>query len=64
MVKVAEILTKKGVNASFEVDYDGQHLTYCRHEPALEKEALRDGNFFVKTKTQLPAAELCFPIRP
>lgn len=58
MVKVAEILTKKGVKAFFEVDYDGQHLTYSRYEPALGKEALRDGKFLVKTNTQLPAAEV------
>lgn len=58
MVKVAEILTKKGVKAFFEVDYDGQHLTYRRYEPALEKEALRDGKFLVKTNTKLPAAEV------
>jgi len=29
-----------------------------RHEPDLEKEALRDGKFVVKTNTQLPAAEV------
>ncbi|MDI6879637.1 MAG: hypothetical protein QMC95_15020 [Desulfitobacteriaceae bacterium] len=28
MVKVGEILTKKGVEAFFDVDYDGQNLTY------------------------------------
>jgi transposase len=58
MVKVAEILTKKGVKTFFEMDYDGQNLTYRHHEPALEKEALRDGKFVVKTNTQLPAAEV------
>jgi transposase len=58
MVKVAEILTKKGVKAFFEVEYDGQHLTYNRNEPALGKEALRDGKFVVKTNTKLPPAEV------
>lgn len=58
MVKVGEILTKKGVQAFLEIDYDGQELTYQRNEAALVKESLRDGKFVVKTNTHLPAAQV------
>ena len=58
MVKVAEILTKKGVQAFFAIDFDGQNLSFRHEEAALVKEALRDGKFVVKTNTDLPAGEV------
>lgn len=58
MLKVSEILTKKGVKAFFDVEFDGQKITYTRNEVALAKEALRDGKFVIKTNTQLPAGEV------
>jgi len=63
LAKVSEILTKKGVKGFFEVECAGQHLTYSRHEPALEKEALRDGKFVLKTNTGLPAEEVVLSYR-
>jgi transposase len=58
MLKVGETLTKKGVQAFFDVDFDGQKITYARNEAALAKEALRDGKFVIKTNTPLPAGEV------
>jgi len=58
MVKVAEILTKKGMQTFFEIDFDGQMLSFRQAETALVKEALRDGKFVVKTNTDLSAAEV------
>lgn len=58
LLKIAEALSKKGVQSFWEIDYDGQTLSYKRHEMALAKEALRDGKFIVKTNTDLPAADV------
>ncbi|WP_425057930.1 hypothetical protein SCACP_25010 [Sporomusa carbonis] len=58
MVKVGEILTKKGVQAFFEVDFDGQNLTFKHDQAALAKEKLRDGKFVIKTNTALPAQDV------
>lgn len=58
IVKVAEILTKKNMQAYFDVHYDGQTLTFTRNEGALAKEALRDGKFLVKTNTKLSSADV------
>jgi len=58
MLKIGEILTHKGVQAFFNMDFDGQKITYERNEVALLKEALRDGKFVIKTNTTLPAGEV------
>jgi transposase len=58
MIRVGEILTKKGVQSYFRVEFDGQQLTFAREETALAKEALRDGKFVIKTNTTLDAAEV------
>ena len=58
MLKVSEILTKKGVQAFLEVEYIDQKLSYTRNEEALDKEALRDGKFVIKTNTKLPADQV------
>jgi hypothetical protein len=41
------------MRAYFDVDYGGQTLTFHRNEAALAKEVLRDGNFLIKTNTDL-----------
>ena len=58
MLRVSEILTKKGVQAYFDVSFDGTKITYTKNEKALAQEALRDGKFVVKTNTTLPADEV------
>ena len=58
MLKVSEILTRRGVQEFFTVDFDGQWITYTRNEAALAKEALRDGLFVIKTNTALPTVEV------
>jgi hypothetical protein len=42
----------------FEVDYDGQTLTFHRNEAALAKEVLRDGKFLIKTNADLSSADV------
>lgn len=46
------------MQAYFEVDYDGQTLTFHRNEAALAKEVLRDGKFLIKTNTDLSSADV------
>jgi hypothetical protein len=58
IVKVTEILIQKNMQAYFEVDYDGQTLTFHRNEAALAKEVLRDGKFLIKTNTDLSSADV------
>jgi hypothetical protein len=58
IVKVAEILTQKNMQAYFDVDYDGQTLTFHCNEAALAKEVLRDGKFLIKTNTDLSSADV------
>ncbi|MCL6634037.1 MAG: transposase, partial [Alicyclobacillus herbarius] len=58
MLKVADILTRRGMEAFFEVDYDGGCLRWRQVEDAIRREALRDGKFIVKTNTTLPADEV------
>jgi hypothetical protein len=58
IVKVAEILTQKNMQAYFDVDYDGQTLTFHCNEAALAKEVLRDGKFLIKTNTDLFSADV------
>ncbi|MCF8567949.1 hypothetical protein LLE49_24810 [Alicyclobacillus tolerans] len=58
MLKVSDILTKKGVQAFLEVDFTDQKLSYKRKEESLAKEALRDGKFVFKTNTNLPAEQV------
>lgn len=58
MLKVSDILTKKGVQKFLEVEFNEQKLSYKRNEEVLAKEALRDGKFVMKTNTNLPAEEV------
>lgn len=58
IVKAAEILTHRGMDGFFEVDFDGTTLTYLRKEERILQESWRDGKFIVKTNTELPAAEV------
>ncbi len=58
MLKVAEILTHRGMDAFFDVHFDGKTVTYLRKEEPLLRESWRDGKFIVKTNTTLPAAEV------
>ena len=58
MLKVSDILTKKGVQAFLEVEFNDEKLSYKRNEGALAKEALRDGKFVIKTNTNLPAEQV------
>ncbi|WP_245543422.1 IS1634 family transposase [Kyrpidia tusciae] len=58
MLKVADLLTEKGVEAFFHVDYQDGVLTYARDEGALAKEALRDGKFLIRTNTTFPAGDV------
>lgn len=58
MLKVADILTRKGMESFLRVDFDGQTLTCTRDTAALEREMWRDGKFIVKTNTGLSAAEV------
>nr|WP_026962433.1 IS1634 family transposase [Alicyclobacillus herbarius] len=58
MLKVAELLTKKGVQAFFQVDYRDRVLTYQWDEEAVAKEALRDGKFLIRTNTDLSAGDV------
>lgn len=59
MLKVAEILKRKGTTAFFEVSYDGQKtLSFQRNEAAIERETLRDGKFLIKTNALLPTEEV------
>ncbi|MCL6445766.1 MAG: IS1634 family transposase [Alicyclobacillus sp.] len=58
MLKVAELLTKKGVEGFFHVEYEDGVLTYGRDEDAIAKEALRDGKFLIRTNTTLPAGDV------
>jgi len=46
------------MQAHFEVDYDGQTLTFHRNEAALAKEVLRDGKFLIKTNTDLTSVDV------
>lgn len=55
MLKVSDILTRKGVQAFLEVEFCEQKISYTRNEDTLAKEALRDGKFVIKTNTKLPA---------
>lgn len=58
MLKVSDILTRKGVQAFLQVEFSEQKLSYVRNEEALTKEALRDGKFVIKTNTKLPADQV------
>ncbi|WP_231862933.1 IS1634 family transposase [Alicyclobacillus mali (ex Roth et al. 2021)] len=58
MLKVADLLTRKGVEAFFQIDYKNGILTYRRDEDAITKETLRDGKFLIRTNTDLPAADV------
>ncbi len=58
MLQVSEILTKKGVQAYFDVSFDRVKIIYTKNEAVLAQEALRDGKFVVKTNTTLPADEV------
>nr|WP_040290307.1 IS1634 family transposase [Alicyclobacillus hesperidum] len=58
MLKVADILTRRGMEAFFEVEYDGGRLHWTRVEEAIRREVLRDGKFIVKTNTTLSADEV------
>ncbi|WP_245629153.1 IS1634 family transposase [Alicyclobacillus shizuokensis] len=58
MLKVAKLLTKKGAEAFFHVDYQDGVLTFARDEGAIAKEALRDGKFLIRTNTALPAGDV------
>ncbi|QQE78184.1 IS1634 family transposase [Alicyclobacillus sp. SO9] len=58
MLKVSDILTKKGVQGFLEVEFSEQKLSYTWNEAALAKEALRDGKFVIKTNTLLPAEQV------
>jgi hypothetical protein len=40
MLKVSDILTKKGVQAFLEVEFNDEKLSYKRNEETLAKEAL------------------------
>jgi len=58
IIKVAEILTPKNMQAYFDVDYDGQTLTFHCNEATLAKEVLRDGKFLIKTNNDLSSADV------
>lgn len=59
MLKVAEILKRKGTTPFFKVTYDGQKtLVFERNEAAINQESLRDGMFLIKTNALLPAGEV------
>jgi len=57
MVRVGDILTRKGMQAFFDLAYDGRTLVWSRNEAAIAKETLRDGRFIVKTNTNLSARD-------
>lgn len=50
MLRVADILERKGMAKFFAVEYDGgKSLTFQRDEEAISRETLRDGKFLVQT---------------
>jgi hypothetical protein len=46
------------MQAYFDVDDDGQTLTFHRSEAAFAKEVLRDGKFLAKTNTDSSSADV------
>lgn len=58
MLKAAAILNKKGLAPIFDIIYDGKSFNFEVNEPALAKEALRDGKFLIQTNADLPAEEV------
>lgn len=51
MIQVAELLTKKGVQAFFNVEYDNGTPAHERVPEAIAKDAMRDGKFLLRTST-------------
>lgn len=50
MLRLADILERKGMTKFFAVEYDGgKTLTFQRNKEAIDREALRDGKFLVQT---------------
>lgn len=58
MLKVSDILTRKGVQAFVQVEFSEEKVSYTRNEEAIAKEALRDGKFVIKTNTGLAAEQV------
>lgn len=59
MLKVADLLNRKGMARFFDIDYDGnKRLNWQRNQTAIDKESLRDGKFLLKTNSLLPADQV------
>lgn len=58
MLQVGDLLTKKGVQAFFDVTYTDGKLSYERVPETIAKESLRDGKFLIRTNTKLPAGDV------